>query len=224
MPTVIIGGVVAILLILSWALLSKFESGFSPDPVSIASASLEGIREQNKLTVFEASYNASVTTTIRRLGLSAQATLLMPGTVRYEVDLSKLGENDVRWDAETGTLSIKLPPVEISRPEVQIDRIQTYDSGGILLALTDAEKQLDQANRRKGVQELARQAENPLQMRLARDAAKRAIASSFVLPLRAAGLDAKVDAFFDFERGSKNNDRWDLSRPIKDVLADKQGE
>jgi len=220
-PLAIMAGVLVILGALSWLLLSKFESGFSPDPVSIACASLDGLREQNRLTVFSASYNATVTTTVTRMGLSARKTLIMPGSVRYEVDLAKLDADNVRWDAETRTLSVEMPPIEIARPEVQIDRIQSYDDGGILMALTDAEKTLDQANRKKGVSELAKQAKNPLQMRLARDAARRAVETSFVLPLRAAGLDAKVDAFFDFERGPDNTDRWDVSRSIKDVLADK---
>lgn len=224
-PLAIMAGVLVILGALSWLLLTKFESGFGPDPVSIASASLDGLREQNRLTVFSASYNATVTTTVTRMGLSARKTLIMPGSVRYEVDLAKLDAKNVRWDGETKTLSVEMPPIEIARPEVQIDSIQSYDDGGILMALTDAEKKLDQANRKKGVAELAKQAKNPLQMRLARDAARRAVESSFVLPLRAAGLDAKVDAFFDFERGIENDDRladrWDVSRSIKDVLADK---
>lgn len=220
-PLAIVAGVLVILAALSWLLLSKFKSGFTPDPVSIASASLDGLREQNRLTVFSASYNATATTTVSRMGLSARKTLIMPGSVRYEVDLAKLNADNVRWDETTKTLSIEMPPIEIARPEVHIDRIQSYDDGGILMALTDAEKTLDQANRKKGVAELAKQAKNPLQMRLAQDAARRAVESSFVLPLRAAGLDAKVDAFFDFERGAANMDRWDVSRSIKDILADK---
>ncbi len=221
-PMAIMAGVLVIIGALSWLLLSRFESSFTPDPVSIASASLDGLREQNRLTVFSASYNATVTTTVSRIGLSARKTLIMPGSVRYEIDLAKLDADNVRWDETTKTLSVEMPPIEIARPEVQIDRIQSYDDGGILMALTDAEKTLDQANRKKGVAELAKQAKNPLQMRLARDAARRAVESSFVLPLRAAGLDANVDAFFAFERSAANTDRWDVSRSIKDVLADKE--
>ena len=205
------------MILLVWLLFARVEQAFNPDPISIASASLEGLREQNRLTVFSASYNATVTTSLTRLGLSARKTLIMPGQVRYEVDLAKLGQNDVRWEAGTKTLAVRLPAIEIARPEVQIDKIQTYDDGGILIALTDAEQVLDQANRKKGVAELAKQAQNPLQIRLARDAARRAVANSFSLPLKAAGLEAEVDVFFPYER-SANKDQWDLSRPIQDVL------
>lgn len=219
LPIALAGTIALVLILLAWLLFARVEQTFNPDPISIASASLEGLQEQNRLTVFSASYNATVTTSLTRLGLSARKTLIMPGQVRYEVDLAKLEQKDVRWDVETGTLSVRLPAIEIARPEVQMDKIQTYDDGGILIALTDAEQVLDQANRRKGVAELAKQAQNPLQIRLARNAARRAVANSFELPLRAAGLEAKVDVFFPYER-SANKEQWDLSRPIKDVLAD----
>ena len=217
LPIALAGTIALVLILLVWLLFARVEQAFNPDPISIASASLEGLREQNRLTVFSASYNATVTTSLTRLGLSARKTLIMPGQVRYEVDLAKLGQNDVRWEAGTKTLAVRLPAIEIARPEVQIDKIQTYDDGGILIALTDAEQVLDQANRKKGVAELAKQAQNPLQIRLARDAARRAVANSFSLPLKAAGLEAEVDVFFPYER-SANKDQWDLSRPIQDVL------
>lgn len=219
LPIALAGGIALILMLLAWLLFARVERTFQPDPVSIASASLSGLQEQNRLTVFSANYNATVTTTLTKLGLSARKTLIMPGSVRYEVDLAKLGQDDVRWDAANQTLSVQLPAIEIARPEVQIDQIQTYDDGGLLIALTDAEKVLDQANRKKAVAKLAERAKNPLQMRLAREAARRAVANSFALPLQAAGLNAKVTAYFPYERGA-NRDQWDLSRPIKEVLAE----
>ena len=206
---------------LAWSLFLRVESRINPDPVSIASASLSSLQEQNRLTVFSASYNATVTTTLTKLGLSARKTLIMPGTVRYELDLAKLEEENVRWDARDNTLYVEMPAIEIARPEVHIEQIQTYDDGGILIALTDAEKVLDQANRKKGVEELAKQARNPVQMRLARESARRAVRHNFALPLQAAGVEAKIDAFFPYER-SRYEDRWDYSRPIRDVLAEQQ--
>lgn len=221
LPLAVIGGLVLAVLLLVSQLFVRVENSMVPDPVSVASASLDGLREQNRLIVFEASYNAAVTTTLTRMGLSARKTLLMPGRVRYELDLAKLDEDDVRWDADSETLSIRLPPVEIAPPQVQMEKIQTYDDGGILIALTDAETVLDQANRRKGVAELSKQANNPVQLRLARDAARRAVASSFALPLKAAGMTVKVDAFFPGERNIGITQQWDLSRPISEVLADR---
>lgn len=221
LPIALAGAIALVLILLAWLLFARVEKSFNPDPVSIASASLEGLREQNRLTVFSASYNATVTTTLTKLGLSARKTLIMPGTVRYEIDMAKLEADDVRWDAKDNTLYVELPAIEIARPEVQIDKIQTYDDGGLLMALTDAENLLDQANRKKGVDELAKQAKNSIHMRLAREAARRAVTHSFALPLQAAGIgvEVKVDAFFPYEKG-RYRKQWDYSRPIKDVLAE----
>ena len=206
---------------LAWSLFLRVESRINPDPVSIASASLSSLQEQNRLTVFSASYNATVTTTLTKLGLSARKTLIMPGTVRYELDLAKLEEENVRWDARDNTLYVEMPAIEIARPEVHIEQIQTYDDGGILIALTDAENILDQANRKKGVEELAKQARNPVQMRLARESARRAVRHNFAIPLQAAGVEVKIDAFFPYER-SRYKERWDYSRPIRKVLAEQK--
>jgi len=220
-PAVIISGFLLLLAALAWLIFSRVEDSIRPDPVSIANASLTHMQEQNRLTVFSASYNATVTTTLTRLGLSARKTLIVPGSVRYELDMAKLEADDVRWNADNDTLYVEMPAIEIARPEVHIDQIQTYDDGGILMALTDAENVLDKVNRKKGVEELARQAQNPVQIRLAREAARRAVRHNFAVPLQAAGVEAKIDAFFPYER-SRYKERWDYSRPIREVLAEQQ--
>jgi hypothetical protein len=163
---------------------------------TIATASLQGLREQARLTAFMASFVAVVTSEQQRLGLKAEQTMIMPGTVRYEVDLNKLQPKDVKWDKERNTLNVKLPPLILAGPEVDIDGIKQYDGGGILMALTDAGKTLDEANRKRGQEELLKQAQGEVPMRLARDAARSVIERSFAMPLRAAGLKAAVVAKF----------------------------
>ncbi len=217
----ILAGFLLLLAALAWLIFSRVEDSIRPDPVSIANASLTHMQEQNRLTVFSASYNATVTTTLTRLGLSARKTLIVPGSVRYELDMAKLKADDVRWNADHNTLYVEMPAIEIARPEVHIEQIQTYDDGGILMALTDAENVLDKVNRKRGVEELARQAQNPVQIRLAREAARRAVRHNFAVPLQAAGVEVKIDAFFPYER-SRYKERWDYSRPIRDVLAEQQ--
>jgi len=170
-----------------------------PDPVTIATASLQAVREQNRLTPFAARFVAVVTSSQTRFGLTAQKTLIMPGMVRYEIDLAKLDQGDLAWDAATSTLTVILPPVEISGPQVDLAQIREYGEGGVLMALTDAEARLDSANRERGQQELLRQARETLPMNLAREAARNAISRSFAMPLRAAGVDAKVIAKFQGE-------------------------
>lgn len=192
----------------------------APDPVTVATASLQGLREQNRLSTFAARYVAVVTSTQSRLGLSARKTLIMPGTVRYEVDLARLRQQDLQWDAAGKRLSVTLPPIEVVGPEIDMGAIREYDSGGLLMRFTNVEEQLDAANRKAGQAELVRQAREATPMRLARDATRRAVEQSFALPLRAAGLDARVTVRFPDEARAPE-ERWDESRRPEDVLANK---
>lgn len=191
-------------------------------PETIASASLQGIREQNRLSAFAANYAAVVTSQQQRFGLSAKKTLIMQGLVRYEVDMAKLTEDDVRWDAASKTLSVRIPPIEVSPPQIDLNAIQEYGDNGLLRAFTNADDVLDGANRAKGQAELIRQAKAPVPMRLARDAFKRAIAHNFEVPLRAAGMDAKVTAFFADEQGRGVTTRWDESTPLSEIVGRKK--
>lgn len=216
---VIVGVLVAGLLV-GAARLSNL-LGRGPDPESIASGSLESMREQARLTAFAARYVAVVTSTQQRFGLSAQKTLILPGLVRYEVDLARLRQQDMRWNEGEKTLSISLPPLDVSSPEIDMSRVQEYSGGGVLMALTGAEDVLDAANRARAQRELVRQAREALPMRLAREAAVRAVERSFAMPLRAAGIDAAVEVRFADDPGQERS-QLDRSRRIEDVLKDRQ--
>lgn len=192
-----------------------------PDPETVASASLQSMREQARLTPFAARFVAVVTSSQQRFGLTAQKTLILPGTVRYELDLSKIQQRDLSWNEGTRTLSISLPPLEISNPEIRLDELREYADGGVLMALTNAEDQLDAANRARGQRELIRQARDALPMRLAREAAVRVVERSFAMPLRAAGIDAKVAVRFADQPGNEPS-YLDRSRRPEDVLKERQ--
>lgn len=163
---------------------------------TIATASLQGLREQARLTPFVARFVAVTTSEQKRFGLSAKQTMILPGLVRYELDLAQITQRDIAWDEQKKVLTVYLPPMIVTGPEVDLKGMQVYDGGGILMALTDAEKTLDAANRAEGQKELLAQARGAVPMRLARDAAKAAIERSFAMPLRAAGIEARVNAVF----------------------------
>lgn len=212
----LIGLAAALLLLLGAVWLINRATG--PDTETVASATLKGMREQNRLTAFAANYSAVVTSEQTRFGLSARKTLIMQGLVRYEVDLSKLAANDVRWDSGTSTLRVHIPDIEVSRPQIDLNSIQEYSEGGILITLTDAERVLDKANREKAEVALIEQANGPVPMRLARDAVRQAIAQNFSVPLKAAGISAKVEAKFGDELVGKGDTRWDLSTPLEEIM------
>lgn len=193
-----------------------------PDPVALADATLISIREQGRLTLFTARFVAVVTSREERFGMTARKTLIMPGQVRYGVDLSRLRREHLRWNPETRTLSVTLPPLEIAGPQIDFNQVQEYSEGGIVMALTDAEEALDEANRRSAQEELMRQARERQPMSLAREAALRAVARSFAMPLRAAGIDASVSVRFVAPSGREEASYLDRPRRIEDVLEDRQ--
>ena len=195
--------------------------GGGPDPKTIASSSLESMRAQNRLIVFVARYVSVTSSRVSQFGLSTERTLILPGDVRYEVDLGKLQPEDVRWDEGSQTLRVRIPDLEIAGPEVDLNSAREYGSGGVLAAVTNAEGRLDQANRARAVSDLRKQAQAEVPMRLARDAARQAIERSFALPLKAAGFDqAKVVARFAAEEGAADPSYLDRSTPYNEAIEE----
>jgi len=195
---------------------------FGPNPKTIATASLESMRAENRLTVFAARYVSVVTSQEQKLGglVSSERTLILPGDVRYELDLSKLQNKDVSWDGSTHTLKIKLPEIEVAGPDVDINEVREYGGGGVLSALTNANQQLDAANRQRAVVDLRKQATAAVPMRLAHQAARDAVERSFAMPLVAAGFkDVKVVARFPTE-GENDASYIDLSTPYEQAIQE----
>ena len=173
-------------------MVSQWRGDRETDVTSIAQANLEAVQAQNRLTAFAARFTVAVTSEAQRLGLSARKTMIVPGLVRYELDWAKVQPSDLTWDAATRRLSVTLPPVEISEPAVDLARIQEYEDGRLLMALGNAERTLDAANRAKLREALLKEARAPTLVKLARDATRAAVERTFELPLTAAGVDADV--------------------------------
>ncbi|MEO8454671.1 MAG: DUF4230 domain-containing protein [Sphingomicrobium sp.] len=193
-----------------------------PNAKTIASASLESMRAQNRLIAFVARYVSVVSSEQQRFGglVSSERTLVLPGDVRYEIDLAKLEPDDVSWDGASHTLRVKLPEVEIAGPDVDLTAVREFGAGGVLSALTNANQQLDQVNRAKAVADLRKQATAEVPMRLARQAARQAVERSFAMPLLAAGFkDVKVVARFPTE-GTDEPSYLDLSTPYNQAIEE----
>lgn len=187
--------ILAALAFLGWDLIRSATAPAKPE--TIVSASLESLKEQNILVPFTARFVADPTSRVRTLSLTAQKTLIVPGTVRYELDLGALTDRNLDWDAETQALTITLPPLRVSAPEMDPAGAVEYRDGELVLAVTDAEKRLDDANWKAARSEILTQAKGAVPMRLAEAAAINAVRSNFALPLKAAGVDAKVEVRFN---------------------------
>jgi uncharacterized protein DUF4230 len=206
------------LLILASKLVDRVTGG--PTPQTIATASLESMRAQNRLNVFAARYVSVTHSKTSRFGFSSERTLILPGDVRYELDLAKLQPSDVSWDEGTQTLNVRLPEIEVAGPDVDLASAREYGSGGVLSALTDSESGLDQANRKAAVADLRKQASAGVPMRLAREAGRQAVERSFALPLKAAGFEgASVVATYSTD-GTRGGSRITASVPYEEAIEE----
>jgi hypothetical protein len=195
-----------------------------PDAEAIATAALLSVRDEGRAVPFAARFVSVASASETHLGLTARKTLIMPGTVRYGIDLSRLRRSSLAWDAASNTLTVTLPPLELSGPEIDLNQVQESSEGGFVMALAGSEKELDIANRRAAQDELMRQAREPRPMQLARGAAMRNVARAFALPLRAAGIEASVAVRFVDPEGKEEATYLDRPRPLETRLSDRRAE
>jgi hypothetical protein len=193
-----------------------------PDPRRIATAALLSLRDQGRLVPFSARFVAVADASESHLGLTARKTLIMPGTVRYGLDLRRLRQSSLAWDEATRTLTVTLPPLELSGPDIDLSEVRERSEGGLAMALSGSEGELDRAARRRAQDSLMQQARGALPMRQARDAAMRSVAAGFALPLRAAGVEASVAVRFVDPSGREEAAWLDRPRAVETKLRDRE--
>lgn len=209
-------------LLTAWLVMRGLSPPAGPDAERIADRALVSVREQGRLTSFAARYVAVVTSTRSNLGLEARKTLILPALVRYGIDLRRLRREHLSWDEATRTLSVVMPPLELSGPDLDLDEARGYSEGGVLMALTGAEAELDEENRRLAREELMRQARAAPPMNAAREAALRIVARGFAVPLRAAGVEASVSVRFVDPSGADVAVHLDRPARVEDAIGNRQ--
>lgn len=168
------------------------------DPLA---TSLVAFEKQNSLTVFSAQLAPVVASDDARLfGLvKSKQVAVIPARVDYTLDLSRVTRDRLAWDQEAKTLAVQLPPLRVSRPNLDEARAQ-YLREGVWIS-REAQDKLNRNNTRLAEQQATAQAANPILMGLARSAAKDAIRQNLAIPLQVAGYgDVTVNVRFDGER------------------------
>jgi hypothetical protein len=172
-----------------------------PAKRDILSASLVAFQKQNKLTVFSAQLSPVVAADEEQLFgmLKTRQVAVIPARVDYTLDLSAMGRDRMAWDDKTHLLSVRLPALQLSRPDLDEGHAQ-YLREGVWISRTTQDK-LTHENTEAAERAAGEQAGNPLLMNLARSAAKDAVRQNLAIPLQAAGFgDVTVDVMFDGEQ------------------------
>ena len=167
------------------------------DPVA---ATLTAFEKQNTLTVFSAELAPVVSAEDSRLlGLvNSRQVAVIPARVDYTIDLSEMDASRLDWDPERQVLTVRLPPLKASKPNLDEARAQ-YLREGVWIT-REAQDTLSRKNTRAAEKLALEQAVNPVLSGLARAAAKDAIRQNLAIPLQVAGFrDASVEVLLDGE-------------------------
>lgn len=191
--TVLISALVAVAGWWTWQWLTPKHG----DPVA---ASLLAFEKADRLTVFTAQLAPVVSSDdVRAFGiLKSRQVAVIPARVDYTVDLSRLDPSRLRWDEGAKKLTVTLPALQLSNPNLDEAHAQYLREGVWITG--DAQAKLTRDNTLTAGKLAADQARNPVLIGLARDAARTAMQHNLALPLKAAGYgDVTVEVKFDGE-------------------------
>ena len=196
-PWLIVVVLLAAVAWLGWRAFFYEEEG---DPVGSAMLAFE---KQNSLTVFSSRFEV-VAESVDTRGiagfdiLKSRQAAIIPATVEYRLDLSTIDRDRLAWDEASETLDVTLPPLRISRPNLDEADARVFTEGTYVTR--DASRDLSQNNSRVAERKAATFAKNPEVLALAREAAKGAVRQNLAIPLQVAGYeDITVQVRFDGE-------------------------
>lgn len=195
-----LGLIAANLALGAWLLWRAFGPSPYGDPLATSLAAFE---KANRLTVFSAQLAPVVASDDERmLGLiKSRQIAVIPARVDYTLDLSKMTRANMAWDEQAQRLTVTLPPLAVSRPNLDEGRAQ-YLREGVWIT-REAQGDLTRANTRLAEQQAVQQAANPVLLNLARAAAKDAVRQNLSAPLQVSGHpQATVVVRFEGEQTS----------------------
>lgn len=186
---------IALSLFLTWRAYFYTEEG---DPVASAMLAFE---DQNALVVFasrfevvaESEYEQTIATVpVRRV----RQAMIVPATVEYRLDLSSMDADDFAWDTGAQRLSVTLPQLQISQPNIDEANARLFTEG--LLNTGGSQQMLSTTNSRIAAEKARAFAKNEQMLALARDSAKNAVRQNLAVPLQVAGFkEARIEVSFD---------------------------
>lgn len=171
---------------------------FVKDTTHILSATVESLREENRLLVFSYKGSASVEAGRSVLWLfQGHQKLQVPAVVNYYLDLSQLTLANVTYDDRAKLVRVRLPKLTIGDIAFQPEYATTIN-GGVLTFSDDQVEALQKANYASARKAMVAQSQQAGLINAAKRQAIVNIQSYFEIPLRIAGLpDVKVVAAFE---------------------------
>lgn len=197
--------VIALLAATAWLTWRAFFYQEEGDPVGSAMLAFE---KQNSLTVFSSRFEVVAESEDRRgiMGvdlLKSRQAAIIPATVEYRLDLAHMDRDRFAWNADNATLTVVLPALRISRPNLDEAQQKVFTEGSWVTR--DASTALARNNSAQAERKAAQFAKNPEILRMARSAAIEAVRQNLAIPLQVAGYeDARVEVRFDGQAAAQS--------------------
>lgn len=196
--------VIVLLAATAWLTWRAFFYNPNADPVGSAMLAFE---KQNSLTVFSSRFEVVAESTNAQgvLGmdlLKSRQAAIIPALVEYRLDLASMDRDRFLWDEGAKTLTVTLPELRVSRPNLDEAQARTFTQGNFVTG--GAAQALSKNNSLQAERKAGTFARNPEVMALARQAAKDAVRQNLAIPLQVAGFEgAKVAVRFDGEAAAR---------------------
>jgi hypothetical protein len=163
------------------------EDVFKTDPSQVLGATVDSLKAENKLIVYRFSGQARVDSSGTYAWLlRGDQELIVPASAVYFVDMSQFKRENVRYDAASKTVLVKLPPLKIGDVAMQPENAIQINKGLVTIS-NDVVAELARKNYAAARVAFVRQAQQTQFVALAQAAATQSVASNFAIPLRALG-------------------------------------
>lgn len=177
---------------------------------------------RNRLEVYRLS--GKVTTNASVFGgwadiFHGKLTVRQPWSVAYFVNMGDLTLDDYIWDKATRTLIVRAPAVTPDPPNIDESK-QVVDYDGPIIT-RDMQTRLRNAIANGAKKQAADEAGKPDNLAAANRAARAAIVQNLKGPLSSVGVRNVSIVVRTLDAGSSNKERWDVSRSIAEVLAER---
>lgn len=175
------------------------ERGFFTTTTStVLSATVDSLRDENKLLVFSYKGTAKVRAEIDGLFFfNGEQNLIVPAAVNYYLNLSELTLADVVFDEKAKLVRVKLPKLQIGDIAFQPENSMT-ENGGLLTFNAKQIEKLNRVNYKAARRAMVKQAQGKTLVANAKRQAQANVANFFEIPLRIAGHpDVKVVTTFE---------------------------
>ena len=166
------------------------------DTKRILSATIESLKSESRLVSYSyvGTQNVSIDRSYWRL-FNGQQQLIVPATVSYFIDLSKLNESSATFDKSTNTVNVTVPKLMLT---VEFDpRKATIINSGMPTVSDAVVQSLTKLNYDTARKSAIKQGQQAELVKSAQNRTKENIERLFRVPLNAAGMTSvKVIASF----------------------------